>query len=64
MTLPEVPVTTTLNDGTTVLAKLRDGKPSALTYVNRSQAEKTAKRVQGVVIGNRPFYVRVSTAPA
>ncbi len=54
------PLTTTLNDGTVVLAKLYKGEPSALTYANRSQANKAAAKVQGDVIGTRPFYVRVS----
>lgn len=57
--LAQVRPTATLNDGTVVLAKLYKGKPSALTYANRSQANKAAARVQGEVIGRRPFYVRV-----
>lgn len=52
-------VTTELNNGLTVLAKLYKGQPSALTYANRTQAERKAREVGGTVwrgMGS-PFYV-------
>jgi len=51
---------TTLIDGTKVLAKLYKGEPSALTYANRTQAQRAALLVGGEVIRRgRPFLVRV-----
>lgn len=55
------PLTVTLRDGTVVLAKSYKGEPMALTYANRTQANNAAQRFGGVVIGPRPFYVRVSS---
>jgi len=60
------PLTTRLNDGRTVLAKMYEGEPYAVTYANRTQA---AKRVAllgpGWYVGRglgRPFYVVKSDA--
>lgn len=51
----------TLRDGTVVLGKLYKGEPTPLTYSNRTQAERSAKRENGVIIQRgRPFYVKVS----
>lgn len=55
-------LTTTLRNGLTVLAKLYQGTPSALTYANRTQAERAALKVGGTVCGRRPFYVAVPAA--
>jgi len=54
-------LTVTLNNGRIVLAKLYQGQPTALTYSNRTQAERVAA-LQGadwaVYHGtSRPFYV-------
>ena len=49
-----------LRDGTTVLAKSDKNGLSALTYSNRTQAEKAAKSHGGEVIHRgRPFYVKL-----
>ena len=54
-------ISVTLRDGTMVLAKLYEGAPSALTYANRTQAQRAAESIGGDVIQRgRPFYVRVS----
>lgn len=56
------PLTTTLRDGTTVLAKMYDGSPSAVTYANRTQAEAAATKYGGEVYrtpGGVPFYIRM-----
>jgi hypothetical protein len=51
-------LTTTLRDGTVVLAKMYKGEPSAMTYSNRTQAETAAVKNGGEVIQRgRPFYV-------
>lgn len=50
-------LTTTLNNGLIVLAKLYHGEPSALTYANRRQAYAAAAKVGGTVHGTSPFYV-------
>lgn len=63
-------LSTRLRDGTLVLAKLYHGKPSALTFANRTQAERAAARVSGhsgagtglVIHRGRPFYVAVYDA--
>jgi hypothetical protein len=52
-------LTTKLGDGTVVLAKRYKGDVSPKTYANRSQAQRSAGKVNGEVIGKRPFYVRV-----
>ena len=47
-----------LNDGTLVLGKMYKGEPWALTYANRTQAQRAADREGGEVIQRgRPFYV-------
>jgi len=52
-------LTVKLNNGRTVLAKLYQGQPCAVTYNNRSQAERKAAQlgVGWAVFGFRPFYV-------
>jgi hypothetical protein len=58
-------LTTTLNSGHVVLAKMYKGEPSALTYANRTQAEKAALAtlIMGtnakVIRSGRPWYVSV-----
>lgn len=52
-----------LNDGTIVLGKLYQDEVVAVTYSNRTQAERSAKREGGEVIQRgRPFYVRLKAA--
>ena len=53
-------LTATLNDGLVVLAKLYNGRPAALTFANRTQAERAAAKVPGARVHKgmaRPFYV-------
>jgi hypothetical protein len=57
-------LTTKLNNGCVVLAKLYKGDVYAVTYANITQAEKSAAKLQaqGVeckVIGNRPYFVHL-----
>jgi hypothetical protein len=55
------PLTVTLRNGLTVTAKMYCGEPSAITYANRTQAEKACQKLGegwAVYHGNyRPFYV-------
>ena len=54
------PATTTLNNGVTVFAKMRDGELEAIKYANRTQARVAADRLGGSVYhfpGSSPFYV-------
>jgi hypothetical protein len=53
-------LTTTLRNGVVVLAKLYKGVPMAMTYANRTQAERAATKANGWVWQGtgRPFYVR------
>jgi hypothetical protein len=53
-----------LNDGTIVLGKmLQNTEVVAVTYANRTQAERSAKREGGEVLQRgRPFYVRLRVA--
>ena len=54
-------INVTLRNGDVVLGKLYQGKPSAVTYANRTQAERSAAKVSGDVIQRgRPFYVRLA----
>jgi hypothetical protein len=61
-------LTTKLNNGTVVLAKMYAGEPSAVTYANRTQANRKAEflRADGysvdVVCFGRPWYVRINSA--
>lgn len=55
-------LTTKLNSGITVLAKLYKGAPTAKTFANRSQAYAAAEKVGGDVVGRLPFYVRLEVA--
>jgi hypothetical protein len=53
-------LTVTLRNGFTVTAKLYHGQPSAITYANRTQAERAAAKIGGTVYHDlryRPFYV-------
>jgi hypothetical protein len=50
-------LTTKLRDGRTVLAKLYEGEPSAVTYANLKQAQAAADKHGGWVAGRWPFYV-------
>ena len=52
-------LTVKLNNGRIVLAKVYKGHPSAITYVNRTQAERWAAQLGAgwAVFGFRPFYV-------
>lgn len=52
-------LTTKLNNGVVVLAKIYKGDKCAMTFSNRTQAERAATKNNGWVcqIG-RPFYVR------
>lgn len=53
-------LTTKLNNGAVVLAKLYNGKPSALQYMARAQAEKKAAAVGGKAVrfaAGRAYYV-------
>lgn len=52
-------LTTKLHNGTIVLAKMYKGEPEPKHYSNRTQAERAAKEVNGVVkrFMGRPFYV-------
>lgn len=53
-------LTTTLNSGVVVLAKLYKGEAFAKTFANRTQAYKAAEAVGGEVIQKgRPFFVMV-----
>jgi hypothetical protein len=59
------PLTTKLNNGRVVLAKLYKGEPSAVTYSNRTQAvKKVAELGPGWDVRQfgRPFYVAVAPA--
>jgi len=61
------PLTTRLNDGREVLAKFYQGEPFAVTYANRTQANRKAAELGpgwDVVrcVSGRPFYVQ--RAPA
>jgi aromatic ring-opening dioxygenase catalytic subunit (LigB family) len=58
-------LTYTLRSGLVVLAKLYHGEPSPMTFANRTQADKAARKVGGTVhhIG-RPFFVAVPTPEA
>lgn len=52
-------LTTTLRSGAVVLAKPYKGVPMAVTYANRTQAEKAAATFGGWVWqSGRPFLVR------
>ena len=53
------PLTTKLDDGTVVLAKRYKGAVSPKGFVNRTQANNAARKVNGLVVGTRPFYVRM-----
>jgi hypothetical protein len=57
-------LTVKLNNGRIVLAKLYKGHPSAITYVNRTQAGRKARELgEGwAVFGFRPFYVGLVAA--
>jgi len=56
----KTPLTAKLKSGDIVLAKLYEGQPSAITYANRTQAEKAADKVGGTVIQRgRPFFVQM-----
>jgi hypothetical protein len=52
-------LTVRLNNGLEVIAKTYKGRPCAVTYANRTQAETRAKSVgpDWAVYGRRPFYV-------
>jgi len=53
-------MTTQLWDGLTVLAKMYKGEPTALTYANRTQAQRKAEQLGAgwaVYRGRRAFYV-------
>jgi hypothetical protein len=57
----ETPLTVKLNNGHEVLAKPYNGEPYAVTYSNRTQAERKASEL-GVgwsvsQFAGRPFYV-------
>jgi hypothetical protein len=55
--------TFTLNNGTKVLARIKDGKPWPLQYLGRPQAEKKALQVGGTVFrsaAGRVFYVVIN----
>jgi hypothetical protein len=53
-------LSTTLRDGTTVLAKQYKGETCAVTYANRTQASNAAQKHGGEVIQRgRPFFVRL-----
>lgn len=53
------PLTTKLNNGVEVLAKLYNGEPSAMTFANRTQALNAARKYGGWVWqSGRPFFVR------
>lgn len=54
--------TFTLNNGTKVLARIKDGKLWPLQYLGRPQAEKKALQVGGTVFrsaAGRAFYVAI-----
>lgn len=54
------PIETALRDGTKVLAKMYHGQAWAMTYANRTQAERAAAKFGGEVIQRgRPFFVRL-----
>ena len=56
------PLTTVLNSGLRVLAKMYDGRPVAVTYANRTQAYAAALKHGGTVFHRgRPFYVAMPT---
>lgn len=60
-------LTKQLNDGKTVLAKNYKGDAVAVTYANRTQANHRAELLKAdgfnaIVIGRRPFYIRVDDA--
>lgn len=54
-------LTVKLNEGTTVLAKQRDGYVSAMKYANRKQAQAAAAKYGGDVIlrQGRALYIRI-----
>ena len=56
------PLTTRLQDGREVLARLYQGEPCAVTYANRTQANRKAAELGpgwDVIQGyGRPFYIR------
>ena len=55
------PLTVMLNNNRVVLAKMYKGKPSAITYANRTQATRKAVEFHATVYtsGHGPFYVEV-----
>ena len=64
-----IPKTVRLRDGSLVLSKLYLGEPSALTYANRTQAQRAvdALKLDGydaeIIQRGRPFYARIRAMP-